>query len=456
MATCKHCKRRRGRRRCPALGRICSICCAKHKVVKIDCPDDCPHLGAAVQRVDPFRRVSDKLMSFSMEIDWGADEVEEFIAPDRRIREWEHECFVSYLLYGIEDEQGERLVDVYARERGASLGPKEAEVLAALRQARFSLLEVQEVRLDEGIDFIDQITGEAISVQERSATHSLKRLDLVLAWTIPIGGHHELTSLCGVPRVHREAVADVIEDVLADEREYDPEVPDEVALRRAAALAQCVLREEVEQWQPPKMVTMDHEEIVFCTATFDVHDVEAVEQRLREHPDLDAEDERFVWLDRAGRSQLGGGPLVLGTFQLKPPKRRLTLEVQSKERLAKGKAFVAGLLGELVQHRLDGIKDLEVAMAEHAARPPRPSTIPEEVQAEALSAFMSDRLMQWIDESLPVLGGKTPRQTVETEAGREQVVALLKDQESITLRMPGGDRVDYAAVYAALGLPSEP
>ena len=55
---CSLCRRRRGRRACPALGEsICASCCGTKRLVEISCPADCPYLRssqshppAAVQR----------------------------------------------------------------------------------------------------------------------------------------------------------------------------------------------------------------------------------------------------------------------------------------------------------------------------------------------------------------------------------------------------------------------
>jgi hypothetical protein len=47
MGACLHCRERKGKRECPALGgRICARCCGQHRRVEIRCPDDCPHLAS--------------------------------------------------------------------------------------------------------------------------------------------------------------------------------------------------------------------------------------------------------------------------------------------------------------------------------------------------------------------------------------------------------------------------
>ena len=50
MAKCAVCQAKKGKRNCPALAAaICSTCCGTQRQRQIDCPDDCPFLGAARQ-----------------------------------------------------------------------------------------------------------------------------------------------------------------------------------------------------------------------------------------------------------------------------------------------------------------------------------------------------------------------------------------------------------------------
>lgn len=45
MTLCAYCKERKGKRPCPALsGSICSPCCGEHRLVRVNCPNDCPYL----------------------------------------------------------------------------------------------------------------------------------------------------------------------------------------------------------------------------------------------------------------------------------------------------------------------------------------------------------------------------------------------------------------------------
>lgn len=67
MDKCKHCRKKKGKRNCPALaGAICTLCCGKHRRNGIDCPGHCTFLGGDAdynqkKQVDHF---SQKYMYF--------------------------------------------------------------------------------------------------------------------------------------------------------------------------------------------------------------------------------------------------------------------------------------------------------------------------------------------------------------------------------------------------------
>jgi hypothetical protein len=62
-----------------------------------------------------------------------------------------------------------------------------------------------------------------------------------------------------------------------------------------------------------------------------------------------------------------------------------------------------------------------------------------EVQTK-LRDILTQHYEAWIDEKLPILRGKTPREAVRTAAGREKVDALIKDIERMGPNLGGYDR----------------
>ena len=53
--------------------------------------------------------------------------------------------------------------------------------------------------------------------------------------------------------------------------------------------------------------------------------------------------------------------------------------------------------------------------------------------------FMHQHCAGWADEPVPLLGNKTPRQTMATAAGLERVKGLIREYEANEARMAQGD-----------------
>ncbi len=379
-----------------------------------------------------------------------------FLGRGRKLEDWERDNFLAYLAHGQVNDRGERMLDVFLRDHSGLLDASERVALEDLKQAWFSLFEVQEVHLDKGLDLLDPASGERLSVREKLGTHGASKYALIMGWVVWREDHYVFAGAAvTVNRSDRVEVQKAINRSLRRARKARPDVSERELSREAIAPAHRALRRSYERRRKAKvtLTTMDGEETVFCSAVFDLRDVGAVRQQLVKHPDIDGEDNRYTWLDRKGRRQLGPGPLILGTITLGD--ERLMLETKSRERLEKGKQMLGQCLGNLVRHRMDTLKDFDVAMEEHRKGGPAAqskSSVPPEVAAEAVRQCMQQRMEDWIDTEIPALAGKTPRQAVRTKRGREKVISMLKDQEHTVQRWPGGDRIDFMAIWRMLGL----
>jgi len=93
------------------------------------------------------------------------------------------------------------------------------------------------------------------------------------------------------------------------------------------------------------------------------------------------------------------------------------------------------------------------ALREHTPRsePPAPIIPPPEVITEIEEKL----LRQWIDESIPALGGLTPREAVKTSEGRKRVLELIDHaghlQKAIR-QTPEAFAPDYRKAKKMLGL----
>jgi hypothetical protein len=152
------------------------------------------------------------------------------------------------------------------------------------------------------------------------------------------------------------------------------------------------------------------------------------------------------WTKRGNSRHKGWETTVLGRIEIDGT--QLTAEVNSAQRAAEFKRLVSERLGKKAHYRVTEIQSLERLMAEARASPPKAATQADVDQAALMArpevqAHLRDMHARhyeaWIDEKLPVLQGKTPREAVRTAAGREKVDALIRDIERMGPRVSGYD-----------------
>jgi hypothetical protein len=154
----------------------------------------------------------------------------------------------------------------------------------------------------------------------------------------------------------------------------------------------------------------------------------------------------FNWTKRGNSRHKGWETTVLGHIEIDG--KQLTAEVNSAQRAVELKRLVSEQLGEKARYRVTEIQSMERLLAEARANPPRAATQADmdqaalmaqpEVQAQ-LREMLARHYDAWVDEKLPALQGKTPREAVRTVAGREKVAALIQDIERMGPGMGGYD-----------------
>ena len=134
------------------------------------------------------------------------------------------------------------------------------------------------------------------------------------------------------------------------------------------------------------------------------------------------------------------------------------LEVNSAERAARGAAMIGKATGTLLRPPLTAIQTLDQARAAHLNEAPAPlEEIPAEAAREVVHAHMDRHYRDTLDQPIPMLKGKSPRQAVRTAAGRKLVVEWLRLLETGTARADVGSMggYDFGWMWDELGLPRQ-
>lgn len=167
--------------------------------------------------------------------------------------------------------------------------------------------------------------------------------------------------------------------------------------------------------------------------------VHQTKDELKEQAKLDANQQvhkiQFAWSRKGHALSEGLDNTTLGHISIEGNK--MTVEVNSEAREEKIKQEVNHRLGNQATYKVTDIRSLESALADGASNSGS-SGFDEEQKAlqdspevqEAVKGMLNKHWQGWLDSELPALGGKTPRQAVQTADGREAVQALLRDLES--------------------------
>jgi hypothetical protein len=206
-----------------------------------------------------------------------------------------------------------------------------------------------------------------------------------------------------------------------------------------------------------RVVNNEGEEISIGNAEYQVSDKATLVAKFRSVEELEEDApgaESFTWLQPMGGERRPFGHLELAGDTLR-------LEAMSRTRLETLRGLVefhaGGLLKHLGDHytTVDEIKE-SVVRGERSPEPvAQPALSAEERQA--LEVMIHKHYAGWVNESLPALGGKTPRQAMRSRAGRESVIELLRLMENGELRKGAGDApvYDFNIIRRELGLPEE-
>lgn len=292
----------------------------------------------------------------------------------------------------------------------------ERMVLKLWEEARFALLEIERVRLDEGLEVVDALTEERLFVRERSATRQLAAGDWLAGFLVDVDGEWELEGT--VTRVPPHVRIDMVQAGLA-------------SLRGGAAasgpkskrLARPVIRAMHEGLRPPCIVNGDGHSVVMLTCTLDLSWKRLVEVASGwEDAEVDGDELSVVAPEIV--QEIGGRPVV-AAFQ--GDEDGVTLTVNSEERLEAMRGRWREATGEelpVLEQDVQRIRSNPAGrrLVTDLTRTSRDAASPE----EALAAWHDEQEAIWADQPIPALDGLTPREAL-AEGRRAEVRALLPD-----------------------------
>lgn len=378
------------------------------------------------------------------------------------------------------EPNGRTVVDVYLKRRGWSEKVLNRAYIEGLRDAHVSLHEVSDVVPGHSMALRDLLTGsEPVTVREKSATRSLKQFDRIVARVVPVRDHHLISG--GVLPFSAEAVEMLfsgLRDALRLRKTNTPRLTVDQLRHCAPIFSGAWFFTHLPGLlnpQAPHLTNTDGDELEFHELHFPFAPRVTegqVTATLSRVPHLSRDGSKsWDWLARkkpaVGKKKeaapglaletFSEGGTVLGALELKG--KALILRVNSKERAARGEAMIMAAAGDLLRPPLTTIQTVEQAMRDRDARgaPMDAAEIPPEVARQIMQDHLDRHYRDTLDQPIPVLGGKSPRQAVRSASGRRKVVDWLKYLENSSARTKGSSLADYDFrwMWEELGLAEE-
>ena len=343
---------------------------------------------------------------------------------------------------------GRTVAELYAEKQGGKLDTLERRLIDSINRKPYSFLEVQSVDKGRGMTLTDILKGTRIEVQEHTGSQYVNSGDVLFGRAVDVAGVGMLIGLSStlIPPGRKAEVIKFRKQL----RRGRPAVNDDILNSWHIETRELYFSIDRSLRVVPRMHNTDGDVLEFHRLIYEVVSIDAVFEKLSDlcvtmtPEDLRAdakldESGRMVrveipW-DRHGHKKMSGMPnTILGRMVI--DSLRLTAEVNSSERAKALRREIDARLGEDGRFKVDEIQDFDAMMSRHTtgSTESTPSSEHEElmqhteVQVQVAEMF-SRHWESWVDQEIPALGGKTPRETVKSADGREAVEALLKDAE---------------------------
>jgi hypothetical protein len=391
-------------------------------------------------------------------------------------------------------EDGSNLARDYLKRRGWKETAINRAYIEALRDSTMSLYEVSDVRPGESFLARDLMRGgDPIRVTERTATKTLVVWDVIACRIVTVRGvvqmtaavlsvdrglAEEMLALFRRTRSRASAMADrtfgATDPALRTRIEAELSTEDAVLRAVAATITTLWLNDAIRRALAPlpQLANTDGEPLELITLHYKLApaaSAEGIAAALARVPDLrdDGDGAHWTWFapeksspksrKRNGTDAPDTGRTIYGNLILTA--KTLEARVNSEARCVRLRNLLAPELARLVREPLIERMTQEQAMAEAEPATSSPQAIPEAMDPEDLRRITHEVLdrqyRKTLGEPVPMLGGKSPRQTVRSATGRIAVANWLKGLEQHSARRPPGDPMrdyDFGWMWDELGI----
>ncbi len=375
------------------------------------------------------------------------------LLDDDELSEVELPLVIPWLLHSCVGGDGLTLADEWRAHERRPISTDDCLLLDAYDAAWVSIWEVAEVQAGVGSRLRDVLTHEERFVHDVASTAMLRRFDSLLAIVLTVdgvsffgGAHAQPLS----PRFAEHAVREAKRLCHVRTRPVAPARLRDTDMQLELLALWSLMADAMVHQPPPTMQNTDGDPFVLTRDDFALvaSRREVTEQLVHlegtQEPERDGGDTVFA-VTRAGNPiHRSWDNTVVGRIVVSGA--RMTVETNSTRRADWLRAAVEKQLRGLVRFRLRTEENTaQLMVAAQTAASVRPERANEATPPELMEALRKSReqyMTDWLDMSIPALGGLTPREAARLPRARMKLETLLKEMEQSEEKLPKGERIE--------------
>jgi SEC-C motif/Protein of unknown function (DUF2384) len=343
--------------------------------------------------------------------------------------------------------------NAYLATKGRRLDPLLRRYLESLLTAPFTFFEVLACEPGTGMTLRDVMMPEEHAVTERGASQGMQAGDLLFGQLASVDGLTMLEAFSGfaIPPMEKAPIVELRTRIAS----AHPAITHQVLRDRDIELldlfheiSDCLFNPRLPILQNTDGEPLSPHKLVFDLKAPPQTAFDSLKHLALDEPDedlladatRDSDDKltgvHFSWKKRGNKKHAGWDNTVLGWIEIDGA--RLIAEVNSKARAYAIRKKIEKALGAGVRYRASEIQSLEKMLADRRAvggarggaaseESERLAQLPE--VREKISEMMAAHWEHWVNEPLPILGGRTPIDAVKDPDGREIVESLVIQAE---------------------------
>jgi hypothetical protein len=367
------------------------------------------------------------------------------------------------------------ITEMYLEEKGQQLTKAERFFLEQATTQPLSFFEILWTMPGERMEIRDILIGGETEVIERLGSRTLKQGDIIYGQIWNLAGYSILGCLAplAIPLKWKSEVIGLRKKLRKKIAKKERELCAEDLVRYAEDVRETYLDLRDTLYAPPRLANTDGDPLAFCTLNFQIESAETAFEALRPlavgrtKNELLAEAEfdeagklkkvEFDWLKKGNRKMVSWENTILGSIKIS--ENSLVAEVNSENRARRLREEIETRLGSGAIHKSTVVKDF-TEMARSAPSREKSAKDEEELLRDPeirsqLQEHLQRQVEAWVDQKVPALGGRTPREAVNDPDGREIVESLLVgwERHAEDGTYDQGLRPDIGALRRILKLP---